>query len=86
MLDALWTCVVSGQRLDEIEIVTLQKFAQVLASTGDISFGIEGIVHAEVAGGSGHQLHESASAFWGNGVRFEPAFGVNCLLYTSRCV
>src|ERR1700694_4531542 len=47
LLDALRTSVVSGQRLDEIEIVALQKFAQITASTRDIGLRIEGIVHAQ---------------------------------------
>src|ERR1039458_8062078 len=77
LLDALRTCVVSGQRLDEIEIVALEKFAKVAASALNIGLWIEGIVHAKLVGGAGHQLHESAGAFGGNGVRVESAFGVN---------
>src|ERR1700732_1954258 len=42
LFDALRTSVVSGQRLDEIEIVALQKFAQITASTRDIGFWGEG--------------------------------------------
>src|SRR6202049_844108 len=44
LLDALRTSVVSGQRLDEIEIVALQKFAQITASTRDIGFSCVGII------------------------------------------
>src|SRR5713101_5207229 len=46
LFDALRTGVVSGQRLDEVEVVALQKFAQITASTRDIGLRIEGIVHA----------------------------------------
>src|SRR5450759_1668942 len=63
LLDALRTRVVSGQRLDEIEIVALQKFAEIAASASDIGLRIEGIVHAKLVGGAGHELHESAGAF-----------------------
>src|ERR1700674_2471035 len=47
LFDALRTGVVSGQRLDEIEIVALQKFAQITASARDIGLRIEGIVPAQ---------------------------------------
>src|SRR5216684_2801287 len=67
LLDALRTGVVSGQRFDEIEVVALQKFAQIPASTRDIGLRIKGIVDAQLVGGAGHQLHESAGAFGGNG-------------------
>src|SRR5260370_31854900 len=59
LLDALRTSVVSGQRLDEIEIVALQKFAQITASTRNIGFRIQGIIHAQLVSGAGHKLHES---------------------------
>src|SRR6266446_6718566 len=75
LLDALRTCVVSGQRLDEIEVVALQKFAQIAASARDIGLRIEGIVHAQLVGGARHQLHESAGSFGGNGARIESALG-----------
>src|ERR1700687_668225 len=42
LFDALGTGVVGGQRLDEIEIVALQKFAQIAASASDIGFWVEG--------------------------------------------
>src|SRR6266403_6227557 len=45
LLDALRTCVVSGQRLDEIEIVALQKFPQIAASARDVGLRIESVVH-----------------------------------------
>src|ERR1700732_3250071 len=77
LLDALRTSVVSGQRLDEIEIVALQKFAQITASTRDVGLRIEGIIHAQLVSGAGHELHESAGAFGGNGARVESALGVN---------
>src|SRR3977135_3056945 len=48
LLDAWRPSVVSGQRLDEIEIVALQKFAQIAASARDIGLRIEGIVHAQL--------------------------------------
>src|SRR6266852_302586 len=54
LLDALRAGVVGGQRLDEIEIVALQKFAQITASARDIGLRIKGIVHAQLVGGAGH--------------------------------
>src|SRR5260370_3621331 len=48
LLDALRTSVVSGQRLDEIEIVALQKFAQITASTRDIGLRLESLIHPPV--------------------------------------
>ena len=63
LLDALRTRVVSGQRFYEIEIVALQKFTEITASGADVGLRIEGIVHAQLVGGTGHQLHQSASAF-----------------------
>src|ERR1700686_1900728 len=77
LLHALRTSVVSGQRLDEIEIVALQKFAQITASTRDIGLRIEGIIHAQLVSGAGHQLHKSAGAFRRNGARLASAFGVD---------
>ena len=77
LLDALRPRVVSGQRFDEIEIVALEKFAQIAAPPRDIRLRVEGIVHAQLVGGAGHQLHKSAGAFGGNGARIESAFGVN---------
>src|SRR3977135_1283 len=48
LLYTLRASIVSGQRLDEIEIVALQKFAQIAASARDIGLRIEGIVHAQL--------------------------------------
>ena len=81
LLDAIGTRVISGQCLDEIEIVAFQKFAQIAASARDIGLRIEGVVHPKLAGGAGHQLHESAGAFGRNGMRVESAFGVNHAVY-----
>src|ERR1700693_6525211 len=40
LFDAFRTGIVGGQRLDEIEIVTLQKLAQIAASAPDIGFWV----------------------------------------------
>src|SRR6267378_7002231 len=69
LLDALWTGVIGGERFDQVEVIALPKFAQIAAATGDIGLGIECVSHTQLVGGSGHQLHESAGSFGGNGAR-----------------
>src|SRR5208282_246678 len=84
LLDTLRPRVIGGKSLDEIEVVALQEFAQIAASACDVRLRVEGILHAQLASGSRHQLHQSAGAFGGNGPSVESALGVNDAVHKIR--
>src|SRR5208337_3677289 len=63
LVDALRPGVVGGEGFDEIEVVTLEQFAEITGSGVDVSLRVEGVVHAELRRGLRHELHESLGAF-----------------------
>ena len=77
LFDALRPRIVCSQGLDQIEVVSFQKFAQIAASARDIRLRIESVVHAQLIGRAGHQLHQAARALCRNCVRIEPALRMN---------
>ncbi len=77
LLDALRPGVVGSERLDEIEMVALQQFAQIAASAAYVGLGIEGILYSQCAGGRRHKLHQTTRAFGRHGMGVESAFGMN---------
>ena len=77
LLDALQPGVVGGKGLDEIEVVAFEEFAEITRAGFDVSLRVEGILHAELGGGLGHELHQSLGAFGGDGANIESAFGAD---------
>ena len=73
LLDPKRPRIVSGQRLYQIEVVTLQQFPQIFRSTLDIRLRIECVRHAQLRCRSGHQLHQSLRSLRRNGPRVESA-------------
>ena len=65
--------IVSGQRLHQIEVVTLQQFAQILRSTLHIRLRIECIRHPQLRSRSRHQLHQPLRSLRRNRPRIESA-------------
>src|SRR6202030_243824 len=77
LLNPLRTSVISSQSFDEIEIIKLKQFPQIAAPARNICLRIESIVHAQLIGGAGHELHQSTRAFRRNRMRIESTFSVN---------
>ena len=63
--------IVSGQRLHQIEVVTLQQFPQILCSAFYIRLRIECIRNAELRSRSRHQLHQPLRSLRRNRPRIE---------------
>jgi hypothetical protein len=77
LLDALRAGVVGGQGFDQVEVVALEQFAEVAGSGFDVGLRVKGIVHAQLGGGLGHELHQSLRAFGREGADVEAAFGAD---------
>ena len=75
--DALRTCIVSCEGLDQIEVVALQQFAEIAAAAVYVGAWIKRVVYSQFAGRARHQLHESLRTFGGNSARVESALGAN---------
>jgi hypothetical protein len=75
LLDALRAGVVGSQRLDQIEVVALQQFAQIACAALDIRLGIKGVLNPELRGGFRHELHQALRAFGRNGANVEATLG-----------
>ena len=63
LVDALRSGIVGGEGFDQIEVIALEEFAEIARAGLDVGLGIEGVAHAELGGGLGHELHEALGAF-----------------------
>jgi len=77
LVDAPRSGIVGGEGFDEVEVIALEEFAEIAGAGLDVGLGIEGVVHAELRGGLGHELHEALRAFGGDGADIESAFGAD---------
>src|ERR1700734_3821922 len=81
-VDGGGTGVVGGEREGQtvrvvVGVVAVEELIEVGGAAGDVLVGTECVVHAELLGGAGHELHEAAGSSTGEGVGTSTAFGAD---------
>ena len=66
--------VVGGQGLAQVAAVLGDEHAEVTRAAVEVLRGVEGVGHAQLAGGGRHELHEPLGALVGDGVGLEARF------------
>src|SRR5258708_21797784 len=77
LLYALRTGIVGGQSLDEVKVVTLQKFTKVSRSAFYIRLCVICILHTELRGSLRHQLHQASCPLRRECPHVESTLGAN---------
>lgn len=75
LVDALRAGVVSGEREDEIVVVTVEKFAKILCPGFNIFLRVENVFDAKACGSFRKKLHQAAGIFAGDSFGIEFGFG-----------